>query len=156
MKYDTADYEALKKGLLIDRNALDEEAIVQPNNFYHASEGHVAAKSRRDKKQHDLEVTIAELDKDVRDAMISEREKVTEAQVKAQITRERDYHAAQKAVLEASFEADKWDALKNAYRQRADMLKGLIQLFQAGYFGEVTGSAERREARGRFDEKRYR
>ena len=154
MKYDEDDYKALQVGLKIDRDALDEESIVQPNNFYHASEGHVTALSRRDRLKHDLEVTVAELDKDVREAMVSEGEKVTEAQVKAQITREGDYHKAQRSYLNACLEADRWEALRNAYRQRADMLKGLIQLYQAGYFGEVVGSAERRDARSRFDDKR--
>jgi hypothetical protein len=156
MKYSNDTYETLKEGLRIDRDRLDEELIVQPHNFYHVSEGHVQALSRRDKLKHDLDVTVAELDKDVRDAMVAENEKVTEAQVKAQITREQDYHRAQRSYLDACLEADRWEALKNAYRQRADMLKSLIQLVQSSYFGEVTGSSERREARSRFDERRVR
>lgn len=154
MKYSEDDYEALQKGLKINRDELDAESISQPNNFFHASQGHVFAISRRDKLKHDLEVAVATLDKEVREAMVADGEKVTEAQVKAQITREQDYHRAQHKYLDACLEADTWEALRNAYRQRADMIKGLIQLHQAGYFGEVTGSSERREARSRFDERR--
>jgi hypothetical protein len=156
MRYDAEAYDALTKSLRIDRDSLDEEAVRQPNDYFHASEGHVQALSRRDKLKHDLEVTVAELDKDVRDAMVAEGEKVTEAQVKAQITREQDYHRAQRNYLDACLEADRWEALRNAYRQRADMLKSLVQLYQSSYFGEVAGSAERREARGRFDDRRLR
>ncbi len=153
-KYDQKFYDELRDGMRINRNALDEEAITQPNSFFHASEGCVLAESRRDKKKHDLEVIVAELDKDVRDSMTAEGEKITEALVKAQIAREQDFHRAHEEYLDACLEADLWEALRNAYRQRADMLKSLITLYQSGYFGEVTGAPERREARSRFDRSR--
>jgi len=154
LKYDTVAYEKLKQDLRIDRDALDEECITQPHSYFHASEAHVLALSRRDQLKHGLEVTVAELDKDIRDAMAANGEKMTEALVKAQITREQDYQRAHQNYLNSCLEADKWEALKNAYRGRADMLKSLVGLFQSGYFGEVTGSAERREARERVSNKR--
>lgn len=154
MKYDEDAYDRLQGELRIDRDALDEESVRQPNSFFHASEGHAYALSRRDKSKQSLEVTVAELDRDVRDAMVTEGEKVTEALVKAQIIREQDYHRAHGIYLDACLEADRWEALRNAYRQRADALRGLIQLYQSGYFGEVTGAGERREARSRLDDRR--
>ncbi len=155
-KYDQAFYDKLSADIKINRDALDEEAVRQPNSFFHAAEGCVLAQSRRDKKKHELDVAVAELDKDVRDSMVTEGEKITEALVKAQIAREPDFHKAHKGYLDACLEADLWEALRNAYRQRAEMLRSLIQLYQAGYFGEVTGASERREARVRFDERRDR
>ncbi len=154
MKYDDETFQSLKDDLKIDRDALDTESIEQPSRFFHASEGHVFAISRRDHQKQKLEIEIAELDKDVRDAMVAEGEKITEMQVKHQITREQDYQRAYSVYLNACLEADKWEALKNAYRQRADMLKGLIQLHQSGYFGEVTGAAERKDSRSAFNAKR--
>ena len=153
-KYDDAAFTSLKDSMRIDRDALDEELIRQSSHFYHASEGCVYATSRRDGVKHDLEVLVAELDKDVRDAMVTNGDKVTEALVKAQIVREQDYHRQHQVYLDACLVADRWEALRNAYRQRADMLKSLVTLLQAGYFGDVTGSAERRAARGRFDDRR--
>lgn len=154
MNYDRQDFIDLQKGLKINRFALDEEAITQPNNFFHVSEGKVIAISRRDQAKHDLEVVTAELDKDVRDQMQSDGEKITEALVKAQVIREKKYQDAYRSYLSSCFSADRWEALQNAYRQRADMLKGLIQLHQSGYYGEITGATERREARARFDDRR--
>lgn len=148
------DFDELAARLRIDRDALDEELLHQPHDFFHVAEAHAMAKSRRDKAKHDLEVEIATLDKDVRDTMISNDEKVTETTVKMQITREDDFHQAQKVYLKACFEADKWDALQNAFRQRADALRSLVQLHNAGYFGEITGASERKEAQGRFDRNR--
>ena len=150
-RYDTDDYDQLKTSMKIERDMLDEEIISQPSSFFHASEGCALASSRRDMLKHKLEVTVAELDKDVRDAMTTEGEKITEAQVKAQVAREPDFHAAYKKYLTACLEADRWEALRNAYRQRADMLRSLVQLHQVGYFGEITGSSQRRDARERLD-----
>ena len=153
-KRDDRDLDQLKSELLIERDSLDEEAIRQPNSYFHVSENFVFAAARRDKAKHDLEVVVAELDRDVRDAMQTDGDKITEALVKAQITREQDYQRAYGAYLDSCLEADRWEALRNAYRQRAEMLKGLIQLYQSNYFGEVTGAAERSAARGRFNERR--
>lgn len=154
MQYDNETYRQLRDGLKIDRDVLDEEVISQPNEYFHASEGHVLAAARRDRKKHDLEVEVAKLDKDVRDFMAVSGERATEASVKAQINREPDFHRAHTAYLEACLEADRWEAMRNAYRQRADMLRSLVQLHQTGYFGEVTGASERRYSRERFDERR--
>lgn len=154
MKYDENDHKDLRHELRIDRNALDEEAICQPNNYYHASEGHVQALSRRDRKKYDLEVITSELDAEVRANWPQRAEKMTEAQVKARIVTDPRYQEVHDSYCAAGLEADRWEALRNAYRQRADMLKSLVQLHQAGYFGEVTGAAERRDARARFDNRR--
>lgn len=151
MKYDADTYEDLQSRIKIDRGMLDEEVIAQASNYFHVSEGYAMAVSRRDAQKHNLEVQVAELDRDVRDSMVSEGEKVTEALVKAQITREPDFHRSHSAYLSACLEADRWEALRNAYRQRADMLKSLVQLHQSGYFGEVTGAAERQDAISRRD-----
>lgn len=156
MDYDADDYKDLRDGLRIDRNSLDEECITQPHSFFHACEGFVLSSALRDKRKYDLEVVVADLDKDVREAMAAEGERITEALVKAQIFREQDHHRAQINYLSACREAERWEALKNAYRQRADMLRSLVQLHQSGYFGEITGASERRDARTRFDEKRGR
>ena len=154
MKYDQTAYDHLVKELNIERNALDEEAVVQPNNSFHASEGHVYAIARRDAAKHDMDIRLAELDRDVRDSMVAEDGKITEALVKAQISREPDYDRVHRTYLAACLEAGRWEALKYAYRQRGDMIKGLIQLHQSGYFGEVTGAAERRGAIERVGERR--
>lgn len=149
MRYDEDDHRRLLQDLAINKEMLDEEAICQPQNYFHACEGYAFAVSRRDKRKHELEIEIATLDRDVRDAAEAEGVKITEPQVKHQISREPDYDRRHRAWLSACLEADRWQALQNAYRQRADMLRGLIQLHQTGYFGEVTGAGQRGEARSR-------
>jgi hypothetical protein len=153
MNYDEEAYNELRRGLRINKNQLDEEAINQPNNYFHACEGYAFAVSVRDKKEHSLEVLTAELDREVRDVALRDRYKITDKATAQQITREPDYQLARKDWLDSCLMAARWDALRNSYRQRADMLRGLIQLHQTGYFGEVTGASERSDARQRFIER---
>ena len=153
MEYDEQTYNELSKKIRINRDFLDAEIIEQPNLFFHASEGFVHAVAKRDKSNHSLEVEIAELDKDIREQMIADGERVTEDKVAQQIKREQDYHRFYKEHLDASLVANRWSSLKESYRQRADMLKSLVQLHISGYFGEVTGSAERKGAHDRFNQR---
>jgi hypothetical protein len=154
MKYDEEALQDLQEGLRIDRDRLDEENISQPNGYFHASEGYAFAVSRRDKKKHDLEVTIAELDKEIRDSCAVNGDKITEAGVEKEIKREQKYHRAVQEHLNAALIANRWEALKEAYKQRSYVFGNLATLHASGYFGEVTGSGERRNARERFDRKR--
>ncbi len=154
MKYDEKAYDQLRVGLAIDKASLDEEAIRQPNDFFHASEGYAIAVSRRDGRKHELEITIAQIDRDIRDNADSEGEKLTEALIRNRVTSDSEHQRAYHEYLDACLVADRWQALQNAYRQRADMLRSLIQMYLTGHFGEVTGSAERTGARERFNEGR--
>jgi len=150
MKYDLKMYDELERGLSIDRDDLDTELIRQANQFFHASEGAAYAESIKDKEKFFVEKVYAELDNDIRDTMTSDGERVTEDKVKQQINREQDYQAAFQSLLKAGLDHKRWEALKNAYRMRGEMLKGLVSLHNSNYFGEVTGAGERRDSRERL------
>lgn len=154
MKYDRDAYADLRAAIKIDRERLDDELIANSHNFHHAGEGFAYAKSRRDAAEAALERVKAELDNEVRERMVADEEKYTETQIKQIILRETEFKDAHKKYLAACLEADSWEALRNSYRQRADMLKSLVQLYTTGYFGELTGASERREARERLVEER--
>jgi hypothetical protein len=51
--------------------------------------------------------------------------------------------------------ADKFEAIKEAYKQRAYMLREVATLRATDYFGEIVGSSERRNATERSFRKRY-
>jgi hypothetical protein len=57
--------------------------------------------------------------------------------------------------LDARFLADKFEAIKEAYKQRAYMLREVATLRATDYFGEIVGSSERRNAAERSFRKRY-
>jgi hypothetical protein len=150
VKYDDETYKLLSDGLAIDRDILDIELIQQANSFFHASEGAAFAQSIRDKKKLALDKVVAELDNDIRDNMTSDGEKVTEGKVTQQINREQDYLSASMDHNKSIHNLKNWEALKDAYRMRADMLKALVSLNNSNFYGEVTGAGERQISRERL------
>ncbi len=154
MKYSNDEYQSLANELKIDRDSLDEECITQPNRFFHASEGYTLSVAAKDKKKLELELMTAKLDREIRDDLVANKEKITDKIVEQEIIRDEQYQRASREYIEASLTSNRWNALKEAYRQRADMLKVLQSLHSSGYFGEITGAAERNDARRRFNDKR--
>lgn len=153
MQYNAETYNELSAGLRVDRDKLDYENLNNAQDFFHASEGFVLTVSRRDKKKFELDITKAEVDKDIREQMAADEEKITEAKVGAELHRDQKYQRAYKEYLDACLTADRWEALKNSYRMRADALRNLTQLYAANYFGETAGAADRRESRDRLQRK---
>ena len=153
MKYDDEAYDALRAGIRIERDVLDEELIRNAQDFHHAGEGFAVNKSRRDAALAKLERVKAEVYLDIRENMVADNEKITETKLEQKVLQEDDYKIAHRDYLAACRDADRWEALRNSYRQRADMLRSLVQLHTTGYFGELTGASERRDARERFEER---
>ncbi len=154
MKYDNHDYIELRKGLKIDPDDLDLDIITQAQQAYHAGEGFAIAVSVRDKKKFDLKVEEAKVSKDIREQMSADGERITEALVDAAIQRDQDYQRAYIAFLDSSKTADEWQALRESYRDRRDMLKELNARQRARMYDDVADASERKEARERFDRKR--
>jgi hypothetical protein len=134
---------------------LDTELIRQAQLYGHVGTLYAFAVATRDKKKHDLEVLEAKLDRDVRDQLESDGERVTENKVEAAIKLEPSHQRAYGEYLDARHYADEWEALKDAYRQRSYMLREIVNLRVTDYFGEAVGSSERKEARDRSFRRRY-
>lgn len=153
MKYDKEAYIRLSGELKIDREQIDEELIAHSQHFFHVAVAHEHAVSEMDEKKLDLEITEVELDREIRERMIADGERITEKQVEAAVKRHEDYTTASEAYIKAKAEAGVWAALRESYRQRRDMLIELSKRTQQRYYDEVSGVGEVREARQRFGER---
>lgn len=143
----------LKDGLKIDVNNLDIELVDQPNRFFHAGQQYSLAVSRRDRKDTELDILKAVLDKEIREDADANGDKITEAQIKAAIQRDKEHRQLTKQYLDAKQEAEEWQSLRDSYQQRSYVLKDLVALHISGYFGDVTGARERKDARDRVIER---
>lgn len=134
------DYE---KALLVDEHALNEELQHQPDLFYRVSKLLLNAISERDAAKQDLVELEARVDAEIRkDASVS-GERVTEKEVESQkklnpkVTKAiRDLHALQLQVA-------KYTALKEAYMQRANVLRDFVTLYSANYFSDASNGSSR-------------
>jgi len=120
--------------LKIDRHALDAELVQQPQLFWQVSEAHVNAVSRRDAQKEIVERTRAGCSLAIRGRALEEGRKTTEGCIEAEMSMDQEVIDVTDAYLSMCAEADRLHALKEAFNQRAYVLRDLAGLFVAGYF----------------------
>lgn len=119
-----------REALKIDRDALDDCLVEQPELFYHVSENYVVAVSERDGAKLDLEEAIAEEDQKVRATQSNKdkKDRMTEGAIYNSIITMPRIKKLNDAFLSSKTEADLWGALEKAYSQRLSALRELVAL----------------------------
>ncbi len=129
-----ASLEALKTGLLIDKNDLDSALIQQPDLYHQVSEQYAKALSRRDQTKRKMEEEEAAISMQTRQKAMDEGLKITEAAV-ANVTKlDEMYIKIQVAYLKLKEETDLWKALLDSFEQRSYALTELVNLYVGGYW----------------------
>jgi hypothetical protein len=131
--------------LQIDRHALDDALVEQPETFHSVSKAYVYAVSNRDELKDKIRKTDANLYLEIREEAALNKEKLTEAAVQARLEVHESHTAAREAYLESCKQADLWQALKEAFQQRSYVLKDLAGLYISGYYAttSVKGKASK-------------
>lgn len=101
-------------------------------------------RSRRDAAKKELEEKEASLYISLRHSASVREERVTEAEIKAQMTVDRTHRVLTDQLAEANELLSRWEVLKEAFSQRSYMLKELVSLYLARYYGDPARSAENR------------
>jgi hypothetical protein len=138
MYINTKTSERLEAAITIDRDALDDELVMQPQLLWQVSEAYTDAVSRADQAKEALAVSQSKVSLRIRRDLSRKGEKATENIITAKINTDEEYQAAIEEHLTAKNEAEKLRGLKEAYLQRGFVLKDLCALYVAGYFGETT------------------
>lgn len=141
------DYNELREALAIEKHRLDDEIEQQAGIYYMVAEEAVFAKSRLDAADEDVKLVQAELDPLMREAMEADGTKITEAVVRAAVIQHKRSKAAVERARECREVYERLVALKDAFRQRASMLRDLVELHVTGYFTvtSVKGSKNRND-----------
>lgn len=126
--------EEARKNLIININDLSTVCQTQPSIYWEVSMEAVKAMSIRDKAKNDLDNTWSELYVSLK----TEGGKLSDPTVKASVEIEKRYIDAEKVYLSRKREAEEWNAMKEAYQQRANMIKELCGLYVSGSFGEIS------------------
>ena len=133
--------EFYERNLVIDPDALDEALLLQPTAFYAVARQLSLLTSRRDAAKQDLAVVEATADADFRDDAAKRGDKITEREIESLKKRDgkvieatRDLHILNQRVGEIG-------ALKEAFGQRGYVLKDLVALHLAQYYGDPAHSS---------------
>lgn len=134
------DYTA---DLEIERDALDEEWLHQPNRYMYYAHQLAEAQRDADLAEEHLDVVRAEVDHEIRkDPESFGLEKVTEAGVKAKLPLQEKYRKALKRYIDCKYEAGLLASAVRAFDQRRAALENLVKLQGQGYFSQPRVSGE--------------
>lgn len=127
--------EELRSFLSIDKHALDECLMEQPELYDRVAEAVANAEAERDSAQLSFDELAAEFDKTLRERAEKADKRVTDKNIEQQLKGLPKVQTAHRELLEKKKEAKLWRALEKAFEQRADMLKKLVDLHLRSTYG---------------------
>lgn len=131
------EYAGLRDHLRFNKEEIDEALIEQPVLFEQVSSHLATAINRRDLSREEQKQVLARVADRVREEAET---KLTVAQVEAAVEQDPSYISAREDYKTASYWVDKWDGLKDSYRQRSAAMRDLTQLHVTGHFQVGTRS----------------
>lgn len=124
-----------EQDMYIDEDALDIEALEQPQLMIRYSTQLSEAKRERDIAKEAVEYTSSQIEKSIRDDPEKfALEKITESAIRGAIVRESRYQDVLKEYHEAKYQADLLQGVVSAIEQRKNMIEALIKLHGQQYF----------------------
>jgi hypothetical protein len=129
-----AKFDELEGALMIDEHDLDNEVMAQSQRFNDAAQYSARAASRRDEAKDGLKTVEAELEIELRKKAEAAGEKTTDKAIAAKVQIHPRRKEAFQAYLDSSLQADKWEGLKESYKDRSFMIRELSGLWVTGYF----------------------
>lgn len=137
----------LEQSMRIDKTDLDTMLIEQPQLYYDVAYDLAWHISFRDGMKQELDELEAKLDAKFRhDAAVAE-ERITETEIKRNIATDSDVQEMRRKLWKQNQVVGRWDALKQAYTQRSYVLKDLVALYIAQYYGDSASGAGHRGMR---------
>lgn len=125
---DDKQIKELEQSLRINDIDLDNEVMHQAELYYHVASAYAQAQSEMARAWDDVKSTDANLDKAIREHYRESGEKTTEARIAADVQVAPERISAYEHYLNKKLQADRLQALKEAFSQRSYMLRDLIQL----------------------------
>ena len=122
----------------IDKNSLDVICQQHPEIFYQVSQKFVEALDEKDSLKCLLAKTEAGESLDIRINLDRKGEKATEGKINQLLQDSVNYQMAQVAYLKAKNKMEMWEAIKDSFLQRAQMIKILCDLHGQGYFSTAS------------------
>ena len=125
--------ERFDKLLEIDRYNLDKEILEQPRLLWEVVKLATQATKERHEAKKALERLEAKLCQAVRMKAIEQGTKITEAFIKERVELDTEYQAAHTTFLEAQYEQELLEGLKESFAQRQYNLRSYTELYKSNY-----------------------
>ena len=126
-----------REDLKIDQSELDECCLRQPILFDHYVQDLASFCKNRDEIKVAMERFSANLDGVIREAASAEGKKITETMIQNEITRNLQYADLQQKYVNICSDVKEAEVIRDAFNQRREMLKLLVELYISGYWSSV-------------------
>ncbi len=137
-----ADFDRFESMLRIDKHALDDELIEQPQYYSDVSQKLATCISYRDEAKDHLEGIRAMLDQRVRSEVADDAKKPPETAIASMVVQQPEYQKAKDSLAAWTDRYNRWMGLKEAIIQRGYALKDLVALFVADYFARNSAGGD--------------
>lgn len=143
--------------LEVDEDNIDREIARMPSLFFTVSDHYVDACKKRDKLRNKREVIAARMTNDIRSDYTDDKIKFTETSLQQKVIASAKYTRAHREYLIAKYEAERWDALRQAMLQKSFALKSTVDLLVNKAYQDSSVKLDTSDARGvRGDQARKR
>lgn len=145
------ELKLIKQQLLIDKNSLDKECVEFASIFDKVAEKVADAINIRDAAKEQISIIDAQISEAIRRDFESKGEKLTEARLSQLVLLDYRHLEVFNNWLRQKLDAEYWVAKKDAFSNKASMLKELCSLYIAGYFSDITVKGGKND----LEEKQY-
>jgi hypothetical protein len=139
-------FPELEAGLKIDKHNLEYVCCEHPELFYEVAKQLTLLSSRRDEARQKLKEICASADAEIRHTAAVAGEKIREGDIESQIELDPTVGAARTALFDLEKKVGQVEALMEAFKSRGYMIRDLVQLHLAHYYGsemeKSTGSLQ--------------
>lgn len=142
-----------RNDLEIDQNDLDTCCLRQPVLFDQYAQALTPLYKKRDELKLMIDQTNARLDGVIREAASADGKKITETMIQNEIIRNPQYEDLQQKFINIYAEIKEAEIIRDAFNQRKDMLKLLVELFISGYWSSVSPKVVKHQATESIKEK---
>jgi hypothetical protein len=127
-------YHEAREALRLSKHHIDDACEQQSYIFWQITQNYTEAVSERDALKENIALVDATLDKDIRAEAKKDGAKITEAQISSEITLHEKHRQIYNDYLDKCKEVSEWGALKEAFIQRANMIRILSDLYVSNYY----------------------
>lgn len=143
MKNNELNFE---KDLSIDKYKLDQECITHSALYYHYSEMAAVAKNQVGILQDNLKLIMGEVNIAIRNKLMKDDVKITEALVNAEVEKSTKVTDARDELRKAELNLTILQAGVSAFEHRKSQLDNLVKLYCAGYFAMPSSPGKQRDS----------
>lgn len=128
------ELEQYEQALVIDKNDLDNAIMQQPETFYRVALEYAQARDEVEALKDEVDRTDSNLSLRFREEAEAKNEKTTEGRIASMVITDQDHVEVVERYRAAKLQAERLGALKDAFNQRAGMLRELTNLYVSSYY----------------------